>query len=220
MPFGQVSQEVSGGSALKKPRKQAKSAIVRLPRQLPMKMVTTMRYATTVRLDAAVGTSATHVFNASSIYDPDVTGTGHQPYSHDEFAAIYAHYRVLSSKITVRGCANGSSSTGNNILGIRIDPEATVITNIDLVREKLNSKYVVITGDHVGYVTHYYDSRKVFPGNVSQLNATFGSTPTSDTYFHIFVSSLNSTVDPVSVDMCVEIEYKVLMWDLKAMGQS
>jgi hypothetical protein len=224
MPFGVVSQEGAGaGSVVKKPRfgkRKGGSLTVRLPRQLPFKMISTMRYATTVRLDASIGTAATHVFNAASIYDPDVTAVGHQPYSHDEFAAIYAHYRVLSSKITVRGAANGSSSTGNNILGIRVDPEATAITNIDLVREKLNSRYTVISGDSLGMVTHYYDSKKAFPVNVSQLNATFGANPTSDTYFHVFVSSLNSTVDPVSVDLCVEIEYKVLMWDLKAMPQS
>jgi len=48
-------------------------------------------------LDWNVTTLATDIqqFNLNSLFDPDVTGTGHQPYGFDQLAALYAHYRVF-----------------------------------------------------------------------------------------------------------------------------
>ena len=36
----------------------------------------------------------------NSLFDPDQTGTGHQPYYFDQFAALYNRYTVLGSKLT------------------------------------------------------------------------------------------------------------------------
>ena len=36
----------------------------------------------------------------NSLFDPDFTGTGHQPYYFDQFATIYQRYTVIGSKLT------------------------------------------------------------------------------------------------------------------------
>jgi len=41
---------------------------------------------------AASGLTTQYVFRAHSTYDPDYTGTGHQPMYRDEMAAIYNRY--------------------------------------------------------------------------------------------------------------------------------
>lgn len=38
-------------------------------------------------------------FRSNSIYDPDYTYGGHQPRSHDQYAAYYKYYRVLSCSV-------------------------------------------------------------------------------------------------------------------------
>lgn len=43
----------------------------------------------------------TYAFRTNSLFDPDWTGTGHQPYRFDQLAAIYRKYTVVGSKITV-----------------------------------------------------------------------------------------------------------------------
>lgn len=40
-------------------------------------------------------------FTGNDVYDPDYTGTGHQPTYYDQLSAIYAKVKVLSSQITV-----------------------------------------------------------------------------------------------------------------------
>lgn len=56
---------------------------------------------------ANFGISA-QVFRANSLYDPDYTGTGHQPNGFDALMAAYDHFTVLATKIRVRTIQAGS----------------------------------------------------------------------------------------------------------------
>lgn len=69
------------------------------------RFVTTLTYYDTITLDPASNAitslnGAMWQFRANSCYDPDYTGTGHQPMYFDNFATFYNRYRVLYSKIT------------------------------------------------------------------------------------------------------------------------
>lgn len=60
-----------------------------------------LRYVENISLDGGSGSSAINVFRANSIYDPNYTGTGHQPMYRDNYAAIYEDYRVNYATITM-----------------------------------------------------------------------------------------------------------------------
>jgi hypothetical protein len=49
---------------------------------------------------AAVGAGVQYASN--SIFDPNLTATGHQPLSHDQWSQFYQHYLVMGSKITIK----------------------------------------------------------------------------------------------------------------------
>ena len=42
-----------------------------------------------------------HLFNFNNCYDPDRTGTGHQPLGWDQWVAFYGIYRVISASVKV-----------------------------------------------------------------------------------------------------------------------
>lgn len=48
------------------------------------------------------GTTLEHVWNLNSIFDPDHTGTGHQPYGHDTFETLYNRYVVTKVEYDIR----------------------------------------------------------------------------------------------------------------------
>lgn len=50
---------------------------------------------------AVEGYINTRVFRGNSLFDPDYTGVGVQPYGYDQMCAIYNRYYVYASKITV-----------------------------------------------------------------------------------------------------------------------
>lgn len=62
----------------------------------------TLRYSDYFNMGTGVPGIVTQVMNLNSLFDPDRTGTGHQPRGFDQLATFYSRYRVygVSFKIT------------------------------------------------------------------------------------------------------------------------
>lgn len=99
----------------------------------PVVVTKKLRYSTTFQLTCTSGAAATYVFRANDLFDPDYTGTGHQPMGFDQMILFYNHFVVLSAKIkaTVRNKTNTSPFTAC----VRVDSNVTPITVIDRVLE-------------------------------------------------------------------------------------
>lgn len=67
---------------------------------VPQRFITKHKYSTTFTLGAA---QPIYRFNMNSLYDPDLTGTGHQPYGFDQMAALFNRYRVYGCSYIVNG---------------------------------------------------------------------------------------------------------------------
>jgi len=63
---------------------------------IPTRLITRMKYSQHFPIAAGVGP---HIqkFRLNSIYDPDYTGAGHQPYGFDTYELLYSRYRVFSA---------------------------------------------------------------------------------------------------------------------------
>lgn len=87
------------------------------------------------------GVTATHMFSANGVYDPDISGTGHQPIGFDQLMLAYEHYSVIRSKITV-GFVNNSSYAVR--AGIYLSPDGSATTDPgDLIENGL-IKHVIL----------------------------------------------------------------------------
>ncbi len=56
-----------------------------------------LRYQEGVAFTGSVGAVNAYVFSANGCYDPNITGTGHQPMGFDQMMTIYDHYTVLNA---------------------------------------------------------------------------------------------------------------------------
>lgn len=72
--------------------------VARVPRTtvFPARLVTKLKYSEVVHV-AIVGAAGLtdYSFNLNGLYDPNSSGTGHQPYGFDEASALYSRYRVF-----------------------------------------------------------------------------------------------------------------------------
>ncbi len=69
----------------------------------------TLRYFFEVTFNLATVTGTQQIMNLNSIFDPDRTGTGHQPYGYDQMALLYNRYRVLRTSWKVEfGATSGT----------------------------------------------------------------------------------------------------------------
>jgi len=54
-----------------------------------------LRYSDYFQLTTTSGAVSTYVFAANGLYDPNITGTGHQPMGFDQLLQFYNHYQNL-----------------------------------------------------------------------------------------------------------------------------
>nr|WAE42382.1 MAG: capsid protein [Cressdnaviricota sp.] len=183
-----------------------------------------MRYCDNFVLDAVSGGPATYSFRTNSIFDPNYTSTGHQPYGHDQWQAVYNHYEVVASKITVKflSAASGSAAACS-VVGIAIKDDNTYETNFDTIREVKDSKYKIMPGYGISMasVTTSWKPKRYFPSTMSsELGAHFGNNPNDGMYYIVYVTGVTPTVDPVAVNCVCTIDFIVKMWEPKDLGQS
>lgn len=83
-------------------------------------------------------------YRGNSLYDPDLTGAGHQPRGFNQLAGLYTNYYVAASKISARVIVN--TGNANAILAIRAFPNLTnpAETVIDQVMEARGCTYMFI----------------------------------------------------------------------------
>ena len=99
----------------------------------PLKYTCKLRYTDTIVLDAPSDGTAYHTFRANNIFDPDYSGTGHQPRHFDMLAEIYDNYTVIGSKISAKIVGYANTSDDAQAIGIRIAPDASLqLPNTDI----------------------------------------------------------------------------------------
>jgi len=57
-----------------------------------------LRYSQVMTTSTATLVGNNQIFNLNSIFDPDRSGAGHQPYGFDQLSALYNRYRVLRTR--------------------------------------------------------------------------------------------------------------------------
>lgn len=114
------------------------SIVKRTLNPFPQRMIVSHKYAEGVTLTITTGTQAAgYNWNLNSIYDPNRSGTGHQPYGRDQYAGIYQKYRVIA-------CHYNMSVVGGNDVCLYALPsnEAVTVYTSAQARETPRCRYV------------------------------------------------------------------------------
>lgn len=194
----------------------------------PASMVTKHRYCETVALDAAIAVPAYYVFSCNGLYDPNITSTGHQPLGFDEMSALYDHYTVLGSKITVNAqSVIADVSSGGCMVGCYVNDDTSPVFSYNTVMEQGGavSKLLSPLGSGGGTKFSKGCSIKKWMGvndplNHSELTGNSAANPAEGIYFILFCQGLDSTSNPSGVYFDVCIEYTAIWRERKSLGQS
>lgn len=195
---------------------------------VPNKFATKLRYADNIVIQPLSGLVGVHIFNANGLYDPDTTGTGHQPRGFDEFMSMYDHYTVIGAKITAWFCGSSGSATNSpTVIGIALKDFTNLPTTKNDYMEGRNVVSTLLAFDNetheVKRLTKTFSTRKFLgvskPLASSVLRGSASGNPTEDAYFHIFAQALQpANIDPIRVQ--VVIDYLVVFTEPKQPAQS
>lgn len=214
--------------ALRQSRQPRKGLVfsARPPRSLylngfPKKMRMKHKYVDTIALDATATSPAVHRFRCNSTFDPDYSGSGHQPLYRDLMVTVYNHYVVTGSKITCR-FTNGATSANYqsaSVCGVYLDDNATDHTSYIALMEngRGQSKMVAQSatrGSDSQICRQTFSAKKFFgvkdvDDNVNRIGASSGSSPSEDAYFVVFSQGVDPTAvdNPLPILCTITIEY-------------
>lgn len=197
-----------------------------VPNGIPTQTVSKLRYCESVTLQSTSGTLGFQTFRANSIFDPNFTGTGHQPYPRDTWAQLYNHYVVLGSKITVIYGTSGDTQSNNQVVGVLLGDQNTAgYTDYTEFIEAGKGTYKVLSDQrNAKYAVAKYSAKKFYQvanvsDNVDRLGAAITANPTEEAFFHLWSQSQDkssTTYCPVTV----QIDYIVKFSEPKLLSQS
>jgi len=170
------------------------------------------------------GSTGDHVFNLNSIFDPDRTGTGHQPYGHDTYASLYNRYRVFKAKVYIEFAV---SDANVYVVGLMANNVTTTQTNSSLAYEKPNAISRLCTRDHRTRFVRTYNLPAICGSTLTQYRADdryqaiFGASPGETICLHILWSDMNSAAPASSVvGANITVFYYIEAFDAVDLGQS
>lgn len=165
-----------------------------------------------VTLNPSVSIAAVNVFSANGLYDPNVTGVGHQPVGFDEMTSLYGDYIV--KRCWVKAVFVNSESAAGALVGIAFTQTGTSTGDVRQYIENGNCTYSVVgasTGKDCTTVLGQIDISKMAGFNVDNspdYSGSSGANPALQIYAHVFAAGITGG-DPGSVQASVELRYDV-----------
>jgi len=186
---------------------------------IPQRYICKMKYADTFQITSGGG--SLYRFNLNSIFDPNRTGTGHQPYGRDTLASLYNRYRVFkvayaltwfnsTNAVKAAVCPANNEMGASTVSEIIENPmskwgiqfpggsQKTVSGVIDLPSLMGRTKAQYMADDR------YQAEQTTSPGELAILN--------------IFAQTLSDVA--VTVDCAISLTYHVELFDRIPLGQS
>lgn len=194
-------------------------------------MKKTFNYVEQFELNPGLGgTTASHFFSANSLFDPNVTGVGHQPMGFDQYVGtFYDHYTVIAAKLTLTAMARSTSSPASNlIVCLALRDGNTPTTNITKAIEQGRTVFGFIGATEGGASTVSLQNQMNvgrYLGNPNplteqDLRGESGASPAEQAYFEITAAAMDGSTDASPIDILVAIEYVAVLTEPKPLGQS
>ncbi len=189
----------------------------------PVRFKAMLRYYEGVSISTS-GTVGAYVFTANGLFDPNITGSGHQPMGFDQIMLSYEHYIVLRARINV--VAQNTSTTGTPQIVVQLAPSNTASTLSQAIMEQgMLAKVHLTAGPGYGcsqQIRQVIDVAKFCGINSILSNPDFKGTvsanPVEQAYFHIYGWDDNAVTSTVNLD--VTIEYEAMFIEPKKLTQS
>lgn len=176
-----------------------------------------------ISLSGTSGATSTYTFSVNDAFDPNHTGTGHQPMGFDQMMSIYDQFTVLRSSITVQFAPSIASVITRVALSLK-DAAASITNITQLLENGLSEMGLCVGAKQPGQhcaptLTMHCDVLKYFgfkgvSGLLQNPNFQGNSTtsPLEQVYFQITAWDLMLT-ETYSIAADVTLSYDVFFWE-------
>lgn len=169
-------------------------------------------------------------FRLNSLFDPDFTGTGHQPYAYDQITPWYYRYQVDAVEINIRfsdpqgdgiyvGAFIKNYDDTNTLSGATIS-QATERPNVfcaplnNTGSQVINFKKMIKIHELMGLTKEQYDNAWAHTAALVTAN------PSVVPYLSVAVADSNASSPALTCRCTVELKYHCIFWSRGNAAQS
>lgn len=191
--------------------------------------ITKVKYAEQLNVAGGVGSGfASYRFNLNSIYDPNRTGIGHQPYGRDELNAIYNRYRVIGCSYVISCYNAGSSGDAYSIVAaLPSNQEVTLSGGLAQAQETPRCKFITQAPSAPLKVLKGYVNIPALMGRTKaqymaddDYQAQFDASPNELAILNVFAGAITGAAETNTMKLSVVLEYIVEAFDPKQLPGS
>lgn len=150
----------------------------------------------------------THVYSMNGLYDPSITGLGHQPIGFDQLMPMYDNYTVIGSRARVT--FSNESATKSAICTLQLKDNAASSVLTDDVLENGNSQFAVLgaaTGNAVKTLVAPCNVSKFLGRKVLQDDDCRGhinANPLEQVYLHVTAKTYDALATTIRYSIVIE----------------
>lgn len=206
---------------VKRNKRYRRKRATNLPINTPLRKLlkAKMNYAELTSMSNAGFPYVNYVFSANGMWDPNISGTGHQYMGFDQIMAMYAHYTVIGSRIKVTFINKTGDGTADEpiFVGIGLSRIASdTWSSLEQFEEQTGTKMTLINSvqkdGNSRYLTANLNPAKYLgiskPMSEDTLKGTTSANPAESLYYHLFIASPSGTTPVATIK--VEIQAHVI----------
>jgi len=188
------------------------------------------RYITKMKYCEAISISSTgpqvYKWNLNSVFDPNRSGVGHQPYGHDQLTPIYNRYRVISCSYVISGVDTAGRYI--QIATLPANEEATISSlSVSEIRENPRARYITQAPNaSLKMLKGYVNLPSLTGRNKAEYmaddrySAAAGNSPQELMVLNVFAQDLADGLNTINTSLNLTLTYTVEWFDPKQLGQS
>lgn len=221
------------GSIGNQNRMALKPGVQRTLNPFPPTMFAKMVYGVNIVVDATAvtGLSVSWIHRLNSLFDPDQTSTGHQPYQFDQLSSMYRRYQVYGASFRI----TATDPTRGMVVGICVRPSTDSSSSmtsrtVDYIYERrlTNVRAINDSGSQKTSWKGYVKMQQVFgvtksqfnSGTTGQYDAAYNANPTDIVALECWAIDPNGTGLTASIRFVGSITYYAKLWEFLGPSQS
>lgn len=190
----------------------------------PDRILTKLRYAEVYNLTSTVGSIGKQLMRWNSMFDPDQTGTGHQPLYRDTYASIYDQYAVVRARARIR--FDNPNAAIPFVVGCVTDDDSTTSTTWQTLIEQshgVSDSLTCLSGSHSSCEFNMsWDCAKVLnidPFADLSYKTAVGANPTEISQLLLWSIPFDG-ISTATIQVKLDMEFDVLWTELQTPVQS
>lgn len=215
-------KKVASGKGRVRPRRRRK----RIPNGINLSKTAyqKLRYGELTPLAGPpAGDATVYNFSANGMFDPNISGGGHQPRIYDQMMTFYDHYAVTKSRITLRLSHDEQQPVSVAIL-LRDSPSSGTLSVQDILEyPKRKILQMSPDGGSVRTLSYSCDVGKFLGRKVMgdpELKGSAGTNPVEQVYFQVAIWKPDASAFAANIIAQVQIDYTSAFFEPKLGGSS